>query len=110
MFVRHHQLPGARLFDALRAKDILVRRWDHATDIGIGCAVSVGTMAQAEQLLHAVREIVSLRRMYRKRVFLTAAKYDRPDAVSRAKRTQHCEIPRDKIRAMFVESNDGAGG
>lgn len=56
MFVRHHQIPGARLFDELRAKDILVRRWDHAR-ISEWLRVSVGTQAQAEQLLHAVREI-----------------------------------------------------
>lgn len=57
IFVRHHRLSGARLFEELRAKDILVRRWDHAR-ISEWLRISVGTRAQADQLLQGVREIL----------------------------------------------------
>ena len=57
IFVRHQQLSGARLFDELRVRDMLVRRWDHAR-ISEWLRISVGTRAQADQLLHGVREIL----------------------------------------------------
>jgi histidinol-phosphate aminotransferase len=58
IFIQHNTLHGKHIFDALRSRDILVRRWDKQR-IKNWLRVSVGTMAQAEQLLVVMREIVS---------------------------------------------------
>ena len=58
IFTQHKSLPGKQIFDALRARDILVRRWDKPR-IENWLRISVGTMSQAEQLLVLMREIVS---------------------------------------------------
>ena len=58
IFIQHNTLPGKHIFDALRARDILVRRWDKQR-IENWLRVSVGTAAQAEQLLAVMREIVA---------------------------------------------------
>jgi histidinol-phosphate aminotransferase len=58
IFTQHTALPGHLIFDALRDRDILVRRWDKQR-IKNWLRISVGTMAQAEQLLGVMREIVS---------------------------------------------------
>ena len=58
IFIQHNALPGKHIFDALRARNILVRRWDKQR-IENWLRVSVGTMAQAERLLTVMREIVS---------------------------------------------------
>ena len=58
IFIQHNTLPGKHIFDALRSRDILVRRWDKQR-IENWLRVSVGTMAQAEQLLVVMRDIVS---------------------------------------------------
>ena len=58
IFTEHQSLAGRQIFDALRARDILVRRWDKER-IENWLRISVGTMAQAEQLLAVMREIVS---------------------------------------------------
>jgi histidinol-phosphate aminotransferase len=58
IFTEHQSLAGKQIFDALRARGILVRRWDQQR-IGNWLRISVGTMAQAEQLLAVMREIVS---------------------------------------------------
>ncbi len=58
IFTQHRSLPGRQVFDALRARDILVRRWDKQR-IQNWLRISVGTMSQAEQLLAVMREIVS---------------------------------------------------
>ena len=58
IFTQHRSLPGKHIFDALRAQDILVRRWDKQR-IENWLRISVGTMSQAEQLLVVMREIVS---------------------------------------------------
>ena len=58
IFTQHNTLAGRQIFDALRARDILVRRWDKPR-IENWLRISVGTMAQAEQLLVVMREIVS---------------------------------------------------
>ena len=58
IFTQHKSLPGKQIFDALRAQDILVRRWDKQR-IQNWLRISVGTMSQAEQLLVVMREIVS---------------------------------------------------
>jgi histidinol-phosphate aminotransferase len=58
IFTQHKSLPGKKIFDALRARDILVRRWDKQR-IENWLRISVGTMSQAEQLLVVMREIVS---------------------------------------------------
>jgi histidinol-phosphate aminotransferase len=58
IFTEHQSLAGKQIFDALRARGILVRRWDKQR-IENWLRISVGTMAQAEQLLAVMREIVS---------------------------------------------------
>ena len=58
IFTQHKTLAGKQIFDALRARDILVRRWDKQR-IDNWLRISVGTMAQAEQMLGVMREIVS---------------------------------------------------
>jgi histidinol-phosphate aminotransferase len=58
IFTQHRSLPGRQVFEALRARDILVRRWDKQR-IENWLRISVGTMSQAEQLLVVMREIVS---------------------------------------------------
>ena len=58
IFTEHQSLAGKQIFDALRARDILVRRWDKER-IENWLRISVGTMAQAEQLLAVMGEIVS---------------------------------------------------
>ena len=58
IFIQHNTLPGKHIFDALRSRDILVRRWDKQR-IENWLRVSVGTMVQVEQLLVVMREIVS---------------------------------------------------
>jgi len=58
IFTEHQSLGGKQIFDALRARDILVRRWDKQR-IENWLRISVGTMAQAERLLLVMREIVS---------------------------------------------------
>ena len=58
IFTQHKSLPGKKIFDALRARGILVRRWDKERSEN-WLRISVGTMAQAEQLLAVMREIVS---------------------------------------------------
>ena len=61
IFTQHSKLPGKLIFDALRARDILVRRWDKRR-IENWLRITVGTMAQAERLLDVLREIVSAER------------------------------------------------
>ena len=58
IFTEHQSLSGKQIFDALRAREILVRRWDKER-IENWLRISVGTMAQAEQLLAVMKEIVS---------------------------------------------------
>ena len=58
IFTEHQSLAGKQIFDALRARDILVRRWDKDR-IENWLRISVGTMSQAEQLLAVMKEIVS---------------------------------------------------
>jgi histidinol-phosphate aminotransferase len=58
IFTEHQSLSGKQIFDALRAREILVRRWDKER-IENWLRVSVGTMSQAEQLLAVMKEIVS---------------------------------------------------
>ena len=49
IFIQHKTLHGKHIFDALRSRDILGRRWDKQR-IKNWLRVSVGTMAQAETL------------------------------------------------------------
>ena len=58
IFTQHRTLAGKQVFDALRVRDILVRRWDKQR-IENWLRISVGTMSQVEQLLAVMREIVS---------------------------------------------------
>lgn len=57
VFVRHRGLPGKVLFDALRERSIIVRRWDKPR-IADYLRISVGTDAQCESLVLALREII----------------------------------------------------
>ena len=58
IFVKHSHLQGEQIFVALRAADILVRRWDKPR-IGEWLRISVGDEAQTERLLNVMEEIVS---------------------------------------------------
>ena len=58
IFTQHNTLAGRQIFDDLRARDILVRRWDKPR-IENWLRISVGKMTQAEQLLVVMRETVS---------------------------------------------------
>ena len=53
LFARHEAMSGKAIFDALRTKDVIVRRWDKPR-IAEWLRVSVGTMEQTTQLLDAV--------------------------------------------------------
>lgn len=53
LFARHEAVSGKQIFDALRAKDVIVRRWDKPR-IAEWLRVSVGTMEQTAQLLDAM--------------------------------------------------------
>ena len=55
LFARHETLSGKTIFEALRAKDVIVRRWDKPR-IEEWLRVSVGTMEQTAQLLSAVTD------------------------------------------------------
>lgn len=56
LFVRHPAFSGKALFDALREKGILVRRWD-LPRIGDHLRVSIGTEEEMEALCQALEEI-----------------------------------------------------
>jgi histidinol-phosphate aminotransferase len=58
IFTRHNTLAGKRLFNALRERDILVRRWDRPR-IENWLRISVGTREQVEVLLAVVQEVVA---------------------------------------------------
>ena len=58
IFTRHNMLSGKRLFDALRERDILVRRWDRPR-IENWLRISVGTREQVEVLLAVTQEVVA---------------------------------------------------
>ena len=55
LFVRHAQISGKTIFEALRAQDVIVRRWDKPR-IAEWLRVSVGTLEQTAHLLNAVSE------------------------------------------------------
>ena len=55
LFTKHAYASGKALFEGLRARDVLVRRWDKPR-IAQWLRVSVGTPEQTEQLLGAVAE------------------------------------------------------
>lgn len=58
IFTRHETLSGKRLFNAMRERDILVRRWDRPR-IDDWLRISVGTREQVGMLLAVTREIVA---------------------------------------------------
>lgn len=57
IFVRHSHVRGAAIFDALRQRNILVRRWD-TPRIADWLRISIGTPDQTQALLAAAGEIV----------------------------------------------------
>lgn len=56
VFARPTRMEGKALFDALRARDILVRRWDTPA-ISAWLRISVGTDEEMEKVLAAIDEI-----------------------------------------------------
>ena len=58
VFTQHNTLPGKKIFNTLRERDILVRRWDRPR-IENWLRISVGTLAQVEKLLEVVQEMVA---------------------------------------------------
>ena len=58
IFTQHSTFSGKRLFDALRERDIVVRRWDRPR-IENWLRISVGTREQVEALLAVVQEVVA---------------------------------------------------
>ena len=58
IFTQHNTFSGKRLFDALRERDIVVRRWDRPR-IENWLRISVGTREQVETLLAVVQEVVA---------------------------------------------------
>lgn len=57
LFVRHPDVPGKVLFDALRERGILVRRWD-LPRIGEHLRVSIGTDEEMDALCQAFQAII----------------------------------------------------
>ena len=58
LFVRHAQIPGVALFQALRARGILVRRWDKPR-IEDHLRISIGTRKECERLVAAIAAILA---------------------------------------------------
>ncbi|MCD8376010.1 MAG: histidinol-phosphate transaminase [Oscillospiraceae bacterium] len=58
LFIRHPRREGKALFDALRQRGILVRRWDRE-EIRDWLRVTIGTQKQMQALLGALKEILS---------------------------------------------------
>ncbi len=58
VFCRHRRVAGKALFDALRQRGIIVRRWDRER-INDYLRISVGTDAQMERLLQSLEEILA---------------------------------------------------
>lgn len=57
LFVRHPDIPGKRLFDGLRERGILVRRWD-LPRIGDYLRISIGTDQDMDALCQAFQAIL----------------------------------------------------
>ena len=58
LFVRHAQIPGVALFQALRARGILVRRWDKPR-IEDYLRISIGTREECERLVATIAAILA---------------------------------------------------
>jgi histidinol-phosphate aminotransferase len=52
VFIKHRTLSGPIVFDGLRQRDILVRRWDKPR-VEHWLRITVGTLAQTDALLSA---------------------------------------------------------
>lgn len=57
IFTRHDTVPGVALFDALRLRNILVRRWD-SPKIVDWLRISIGTPEQTQLLLETVSDVL----------------------------------------------------
>ena len=57
LFVRHRSAAGQALFDGLRSRNILVRRWDKAR-ISEHLRISIGTREQCEALIAALKALL----------------------------------------------------
>lgn len=57
LFVRHRTQPGAEIFNALRERGVILRRWDKPR-IEDFLRISVGTDAQCQELLHTLESIL----------------------------------------------------
>jgi histidinol-phosphate aminotransferase len=58
IFARHRSVSGKRIFDALREKGVIVRRWDKPR-IAEYLRISIGTEAECARLVAALREVLS---------------------------------------------------
>ena len=58
LFVRHRQVRGQALFSALRDRGILLRRWDKPR-ISDFLRISIGTDAQCDELVTALKDILA---------------------------------------------------
>ncbi|MDG2460370.1 MAG: histidinol-phosphate transaminase [Luminiphilus sp.] len=58
VFVKHPAMSGKKIFNALRERNILVRRWD-TPFIAEWLRISLGTAEETDQFLHAVNEITA---------------------------------------------------
>ncbi len=56
VFARHRSVPGKEIFDRLRERGIIVRRWD-ADRIKDYLRITIGTDEQMDKLIEALREI-----------------------------------------------------
>ena len=59
LFARHPSRPGRDLAAALRARGVLVRRFDQPTRIADFLRISIGTDAQDDELVQALQDILS---------------------------------------------------
>ena len=59
LFVRHPRMPGKEIFQGLRERGILVRRWDQPR-IAEYLRISIGTEEEMEVLCRALEEILSV--------------------------------------------------
>ena len=55
--MRHPDKPGKEIFDELRKRDIIVRRWD-IERIKEYLRISVGTDEEMDKLMEALKEIL----------------------------------------------------
>jgi histidinol-phosphate aminotransferase len=58
LFARHRVLPGRAIFDGLRERGVIIRRWDKPR-IADHLRISIGTEEECERLLEAIRQTLA---------------------------------------------------